>query len=128
VSATERIKARPAETTAGTGGIVTIAAAALGADATTITVLGAASAFAPAAVSWLVDHGGLRGVYRRVVYGDRGATSPSFVINGHQVAALSAHTPKKTTARKTRPKAGDSIRHGKSITDIVDPGRPEAER
>lgn len=117
MTAVARIKARPAETTGGTGGAITILAAALGADATTVAIIGAASSFAPAAVTWLVERGGLRGLYRRLVYGDRAATS----VHPPLTAAVKS---KKTTARKTRPKSGDVIHHGSSITTIEDAGRP----
>lgn len=58
------VKTRPAETTGTFAGLATALAALLGADTTTVAVVGTAAGLLPAAVTLLVTHGGLRGVLR----------------------------------------------------------------
>lgn len=55
---------RPAETTAVGGGIVAVLAASLGADAGTVGAIAAISGVLPSLVTFLVTHGGIRGVCR----------------------------------------------------------------
>lgn len=57
------VKGRPAESTAGVGSIALLVAVLLGVDdPNTIAVMGAALGLIPAAVTLLVDGGGVRGV------------------------------------------------------------------
>lgn len=62
---------RPAETAGAAGGVATILAAALGANTTTVAVIGAVAGALPGAVTWLVGHGGIRGVARAIWSGRR---------------------------------------------------------
>lgn len=62
---------RPAETTAAGGGAIAVIAAALGADAQQVAAIAAVGGLLPAAVTWLVEHGGIRGLARRVWGGER---------------------------------------------------------
>lgn len=72
MSAPRRLPARrPAESTGALGAMVTVIAAAAGASTTLVAVLGAISAAAPAGVTWLVGHGGIRGVARALWGGQR---------------------------------------------------------
>ncbi|MGE4425013.1 MAG: hypothetical protein AB7G37_01010 [Solirubrobacteraceae bacterium] len=59
-------RTRPAETAGAAGGLVPIAAALLGADVETVAALAGAAALVPSIVTWVVDHGGLRGLARRI--------------------------------------------------------------
>lgn len=62
-------KTRPAETTGGIGATATIIVAALGASKTAIAVIGAVAGALPAAVTFLVAHGGIAGLWRSLIHG-----------------------------------------------------------
>lgn len=59
-------KTRPAETTGGIFGAATLIAAALGASIEVVAAVGAAAGLLPAVVTYLVTHGGIRGVLRSI--------------------------------------------------------------
>lgn len=55
---------RPAEAVGSLAAAATAAAALLGADATVVAVVGTSAGVLPAVVTYLVSHGGARGVMR----------------------------------------------------------------
>lgn len=67
--ATSMARRRPAETGGGLGSAAVAVAYAAGCSADTIAVVGIVAGLAPSAVSWVVDHGGVRGVVRLVLDG-----------------------------------------------------------
>lgn len=62
---------RPAEKAGGLTGLVTLIAIQLGASESLTTILVAATAVVPGAVTWVVSNGGCQGVYERLRYGRR---------------------------------------------------------
>jgi hypothetical protein len=62
---------RPAETTAAGGGLVAVVAAFLGAPVEAVAAIAAVAGLLPGAVTWLVNHGGIRGVARALWVGRR---------------------------------------------------------
>ncbi|EHN09196.1 hypothetical protein PAI11_40030 [Patulibacter medicamentivorans] len=60
------MKRRPAETTAAGGGLLAVVAALLGLPVEVVAAIAAVGGALPGVVSWLVDHGGVRGVLRAV--------------------------------------------------------------
>jgi hypothetical protein len=55
--------ARPAETAGVGGGVVAVVAALIGAPVEVVAAIAGAAGLLPAVVSWLVDHGGIRGTF-----------------------------------------------------------------
>jgi len=53
---------RPAEITTGAGAVALLLALVLGLDTETVAIVGVVLGFVPAAVTLLVNHGGVRGV------------------------------------------------------------------
>ena len=73
------MKSRPAETTGGLAGVACALAALLGADETTIAVVGTLAGLLPAAVTLLVAYGGVRGVLRALWRGRSGQAGVTVV-------------------------------------------------
>lgn len=67
------IRKRPAEASGGLGSAATALAYAAGADTQTVAVVGIVAGLLPGAVSFVVDHGGLRGIARRLLNGNADA-------------------------------------------------------
>jgi len=67
----------PAETTTGAGAIALLVALVAGLDAEVAAVLGIVLGLVPAAVTTLVNVGGIRGAWRRLLYGDVELARPS---------------------------------------------------
>jgi predicted lipid-binding transport protein (Tim44 family) len=66
-------RARPAEATGVGGGLVAVVAALVGAPVEVVAVIAGIAGFLPAAVTWLVSHGGIRGTLSALW---RGTTPP----------------------------------------------------
>lgn len=65
----QRVQARPAETGGGLGAAATFTAYALGFSVETVAAVGVIAGLIPAAVSFVVDNGGVRGVLKLVLDG-----------------------------------------------------------
>lgn len=60
---------RPAETTTAGGAVALLAALVLGLPAETAAAVGVALGFVPAVVTFIVNHGGIRGLARKLWQG-----------------------------------------------------------
>jgi Na+(H+)/acetate symporter ActP len=81
-----RAKARPAESVAGVGGLGGLIAA-LVADNQLAAILSAVVGFLPAVVTYLVAHGGIRGVLRTLWGGSEEVPEPAVMESGKRGGA-----------------------------------------
>lgn len=65
------VRNHPARVSGALGSAATAVAYALGADAGTVAAVGAVAGLLPAAVGWLNDNGGIRGVAQTLWRGSR---------------------------------------------------------
>lgn len=66
------MRRRPAETTGAAGGLIAVVAALVGLPVEVVAALAAVAGALPAAVTWVVERGGVRGVARLVWRGRGG--------------------------------------------------------
>lgn len=59
-------RTRPAEAVAGGGGLIVVIAALIGAPVEVVAAIAGIAGALPAIVTWLVNHGGIRGVFRAI--------------------------------------------------------------
>jgi hypothetical protein len=66
------MRSRPAEATGGLAAVITAIVALAGGSTEVVAIVGTLAGMLPSAVTLLVTHGGLRGVWRRLMNGDQG--------------------------------------------------------
>jgi hypothetical protein len=65
------MRGKPAETGGGLGALAVAVAYAAGCSVDTVAAVGIAAGLVPVAVTWVVDHGGIRGALRSLWQGRR---------------------------------------------------------